>query len=284
MSPELQAELQPLLFNAIVRIAGAFALLVVGRTLAGLARRYTRVVLKRTHLTASMIEISERSAYYGTLFLAVFLALIVLGIPAEVLITVVGVVAIVAAVALRESLRDLAATLIFAIFQPFKPGDMIETNGVTGRVQEILLFNSVIITLDHRKLIIPNGNIQNTNLINYSALENVRLDLPVSLSYASDVSKAKGTLYEIAAADPRVLREPPSVVAVQELGDNGVLLMLRVYSTPDDYWDLRPALTEQVKLEFDRLGLTIPFPQMDLHLDRGTAQKGNIPQQVKASL
>ena len=259
--------LQAFLLMAIPRALGALAALLVGRWLAGAVRRWTHAAMQRTHASHSIAEIAERSAYYGILLLTLFVALVVLGVPAEALITAIGIVTIVAAVALRESLRDLAATVIFIIFQPFKVGDRIETNGVVGNVQEILMFNTVLITLDHRELTIPNGNIQNNNLVNYSALDKIRLDLSVNVSYADNLQNARTILLEIANADARVLREPPAVVDVMELGENGMGLVLRVYSKPDDFWALRPALNERVKLEFDQRNLTIPFPQLDLHVN-----------------
>lgn len=268
MLPENFAELQALIIDAILHIAAAVVILLVGRWLAGVVRGWLRRALPRTHATPSLALILERAVFYFILLNAIFVALVVLGIPAEALITIVAVVAIVGAVALRESLRDLAATVIFIIFQPFKVGDQIDTNGVVGTVQEILLFNTVLITLDNRKLTIPNGNIQNTNLVNYSALDKVRLDLPVPLSYADDFQKAKETLLEIAGKDARVLSDPQPVVDLMELGPNGMSLMLRVHTNPEDFWALRPALNEEVKRVFGERGLTIPFPQLDLHVEQ----------------
>jgi small conductance mechanosensitive channel len=261
-------DLQTFLLNAALRIGAALAALLIGRWFAGIARGWVRRAMQATHATASLTEIAVRTSYYGTLFVAIFLALVFLGIPAEVLITVIGVVAIIAAVALRESLRDLAATVIFVIFQPFKMGDRIETNGLVGDVQEILLFNTVLITLDNRKLIVPNGNIQNNNIINYSALDKIRLDLPVQISYSDDVQRAKASLLQLASQDNRVLKDPAAVVDVMQLAESGVSLVLRAYTTPADYWALRPALTEKIKLEFDQQSIRFPFPQLDIHLDK----------------
>jgi small conductance mechanosensitive channel len=261
-------DIQNILLAAILRVAGCVVVILIGRWLAGVARRSLRAALRRTHTAPSIANIFERAVYYLTLLLAVFIALVVLGISANVLITVIGVVVVVAAVALRESLSDLAATVIFVIFVPFKVGDLIETNGTVGFVEEVLLFNTVLITLDHRKLTIPNGKIQNSNLINYSALDKIRLDLPVQLSFASDLQKAKATLLELGAKEERVLDDPPMVVDVMGLDDGRLSLVLRVYTKPNDYWGLRPALNEQIKLEFDRRGLTIPSPQLELHVDQ----------------
>ena len=264
----MNVELQRFLLVAILRIAGGIAIFLVGHWLAEKSRRLVQVALHRTHATPSLARIVARIIFYAVLGVAIFVSLVVFGIPADVLITIIGVFVVVAAIALRESLRDLAATVIFVLFQPFKVGDLIETNGAVGQVEEILLFNTVLVTLDNRKLIIPNGNIQNSNLFNFTAQDKLRLDLSVPLSYGDDLGLATETLLEIARADARVLAEPPPLVDVMEFGARAVGLVLRVYTTPDDYWALRPALNEQVKLEFDRRRLTIPFPQLELHVDQ----------------
>lgn len=270
MLPENFAELQALIIDAIVHIAAALAILLVGRWFAGVVRRYLGKALQRTHVTTSVALILERTVFFATLAVFAFIALVVLGIPAQALIAIVVVGAIIAAVALRESLRDFAATVNFIIFQPFKVGDQIDTNGVTGTVEEILLLNTVLITFDQRKVFIPNGNIQNNNLINYSAKDKLRLDLPVPLSYRDDFQKARDTLLEIARKDERVLSDPPPFVDLMELGENGMSLMLRVHTKPEDFWALRPALNEEVKRVFGERGLTIPFPQLDLHVNQTT--------------
>ncbi|HMN26975.1 MAG TPA: mechanosensitive ion channel family protein [Caldilineaceae bacterium] len=264
----MDAELQNYLLIAVLRVAGGIVILLVGRWLAGVARRLLHTALRRTHATPSLIKIAERTAFDLVLLCAIFIALVTLGISAQVLITIIGVVVIVAVVALRETLRDLAATLIFIVFQPFVVGDQIETNGVVGSVQEILLFNTVLITLDNRKLIIPNSSIQYSNLTNYTAQDQLRLDLSVPVRYSDALDLAKATLLEVAHADERVLAEPPPVVDLMELGESRIKLVLRVYTKPADFWALLPALNEQVKREFDRRGLSFPFPQMELHVDQ----------------
>lgn len=257
-------ETQPLLVAGLVRVLGALAVILIGRWLAGAVRSWVRKALVRTHATASLLEIFSRSSFYGVLLFTLFIALVILGVPAELLITIIGVVVIIGAIALRESLRDVAATLIFFIFQPFKAGDLIETNGITGRVQEILLFSTVIITLDRRKIVVPNGNIQNTNLVNYSAMENVRLDIQIRLTYAEDIAAMRDLLVGIAKSDVRTLTEPPPFVEVMEMQADGVYLVLRVFVEPDNFFALRPALTEKIKLEFDRNGYAFPMPQLDV--------------------
>lgn len=263
----MDADSTVILLTALLRIAAGVGLILVGRWLARAARRWTRIGLQRAHTSPSLTNTLERGVYYGTLLVVAFFALVMFGIPPEFLIAILGLIVIIAAVSLRETLRDLAATVIILVFQPFTVGDRIETGGFVGDVQEILLFNTVLITLDSRKLIIPNGLIQNSNLINYSALDRIRLDVPVQVSYADDLAAARSALLQTANADARVISEPPAWVDVTELGDDGVGLVLRLFTTPADFWGLRPALTEQIKLEFDRCHLTFPFPQLSLHVD-----------------
>jgi small conductance mechanosensitive channel len=182
-----------------------------------------------------------------------------------VLLGTLGIIVVVAAVALRESLRDLAATVIFILFQPFKVGDIIQTNGVTGQVQEILIFSTLLVSPDNKQIIIPNGNIQNSTLLNLSALDKVRIDLSVRLSYADKVQAAKEMLLALAKADSRVLETPAPFVQLMELGDSQVEYVLRAYTSPVDAWSVRPALNEQIKTWMEQQKLSLPLPQLQVH-------------------
>lgn len=264
----LNVDTNPIWINVLFRIAGALAIFLVGRWLARFLQRSVRALMKRSKATPALTEILARGTYYGILVLTFSLALIVLGVPANVLLGTMGIIVVVAAVALRESLRDLAATVIFIIFQPFKIGDVIQTNGVTGQVQEILVFTSVMISADNKKVIIPNGNIQNNTLVNLSALDKVRIDFSVRLSYEDELQQVKATLLEIAKADPRVLKEPAPYVQLMELGDSKVEYILRAYTSPTDSWLVRPYLNEQIKARMEEKTLSLPLPQVQVHGDR----------------
>jgi small conductance mechanosensitive channel len=256
---------QPLWVILLVRIGGAILVLLVGRWLAGFLQSSVRSVMKRSRATPSLTEILARGTYYGIQVLAVSLALIILGIPANVLLGTLGIIVVVAAVALRESLRDLAATVNFIVFQPFKVGDIIQTNGVTGKVQEILLFTTVMVSPDNKQIILPNGNIQSSTLVNLTALDKVRIDLSVRLSYADGVQQVKDILVALAKADPRVLETPAPFVQVMELGDSQVEYVLRAYTSPIDAILVRPALNEQVKSWMEERKLSVPLSQIQVH-------------------
>lgn len=249
----------------LLRIAGAAAIFLVGRWLAGALQRSVRAVLKRTRTTPALKEILARGTYYGILVISSSLALIMLGIPANILLGTLAIIIVVAAIALRESLRDLAATVNFLVFQPFKIGDIIQTNNVVGQVEEILIFTTVIVSPDNKQIIIPNGNIQNSTLVNLSARDKVRIDLSFRLSYADKLQYVREMLVAIAKADSRVLETPEPFIQLMEMGDSQVEYVLRAYTSPKDAWFVRPALNEQVKVWMEEQKLSIPLAQLQVH-------------------
>jgi small conductance mechanosensitive channel len=265
MTQNFNLNTQPLWIVILVRFGGAVVIFLVGRWLAGLLQRSVRAVMKRTRATPALIEILARGTYYVILIFALTLALITLGIPASLLIGTLGLIVVVAAVALRESLRDLAATVNFIVFQPFKIGDVIQTNGVSGQVQDILIFTTMMISPDNKKIIIPNGNIQSSTLVNLSALDKVRIDLSVRLSYADGMKQAKDMVVELAKANSRVLETPAPFVQVMELGDSQVEYVLRAFTSPVDFLSVRAALNEQIKTWMEQQKLSLPLPQLQMH-------------------
>ena len=265
MTQNFNLNTQPLWIVILVRFGGAVVIFLVGRWLAGLSQRSVRAIMKRTRATPALIEILARGTYYVILIFALTLALITLGIPASLLIGTLGLIVVVSAVALRESLRDLAATVNFIVFQPFKIGDVIQTNGVSGQVQDILIFTTVMISPDNKKIIIPNGNIQSSTLVNLSALDKVRIDLSVRLSYADGVQQVKDMLVELAKANSRVLETPAPFVQVMELGDSQVEYVLRAFTSPVDFLSVRAALNEHIKTWMEQQKLSLPLPQLQMH-------------------
>jgi small conductance mechanosensitive channel len=152
------------------------------------------------------------------------------------------------------------------LFQPFRLGELIEGNGVLGVVKEIQLFSTVLVTGDNKEITIPNAKIQGNNLINYTRLGRLRVDFVFGVSYADDLAKVKSVLADILASDSRVLAEPAPLIFVQTLDDSSVNMAVRPWTTTEDYWALQWDLPERVKLRFDEEGITIPFPQRDVHL------------------
>jgi small conductance mechanosensitive channel len=253
------------LFLFLLHLGLAVVVMLLGRWLAQFARARMVVVLQQTKLTDSLKQLSVRLTYWLVLLAAFLLALAVAGVPTTALITTAGVVIIILGIALQESLSDFASAIIFSLFPSFKVGDLIETNGVLGRVQEAQLFSTVLLRADNKVITIPNSNIRKNNLINHTQLPVLRVDMEVLISYESDLAKAKRVLQDLLAADERVLADPPPMLIVLELEDNGVKLGVRPFVKTDDYWWVLWDTLERIKLRFDKEGIIIPYPQRQLH-------------------
>jgi len=155
------------------------------------------------------------------------------------------------------------------IFRPFTKGDFVEAGGATGVVDKISIFTTTMTSPDNKEIIVPNGAILGNNITNFSARPTRRVDMVFGISYDDDIRKAKQLLEEIIAADERVLAEPAPVIALGELGDSSVNFLVRPWAKSEDYWRLLWDTTETVKLKFDEAGISIPYPQMDVHFDKG---------------
>ena len=226
------------LVGLLWHLALAVVIVLIGRWLARIARRWVRRGLKKMTLTESVEQLAERATYYGILLGAILVAMAVVGVPTTSLLYTIGIVIVIFGVALQESLSSFAATVIFLTFQPFKVGELIETNGVIGTVREISLFHTVLTKADNKLLTLPNAQIQNSVLANYTRMGTLRADLTFSIGYNDDLRRAKQVLAEILAADPRAPPEPPAAVVVQELGDNAVELGIRPWVNYVDYLEL----------------------------------------------
>lgn len=249
-----------------LRIGGAFAIMLVGRWLARRSRDWVRRLLLKTTLTESLSELTVKGAYYGVLGSAALIALTVLGVPVTSLVAAIGVIVVILGIALQESIGNFAATVIFLLFNPFEVGDLIETGGVLGTVQEIQVFNTVLHKADHKVVVLPNAKIQADGITNYSKLPVLRIDLDISISYDDDIAEAKRVAKEVVTEDPRVLSDPEPFIIVQELDDSGVNLSVRPFVRGEDYWWTMWDLREALKVGFDEAGITIPYPQRDVHL------------------
>jgi small conductance mechanosensitive channel len=252
------------------RVAAAALVLVVGFVLARAARRLTVRTLRRPDvahaLGPSLVRLLSAAVYYLLLAVAAAAALIALGVPVNVVLTVVLVVVVVLAVALQQSAANLAATVVFLLFQPFKRGELVATMGHMGTVQEILLFNTVLLLPDERLVSLPNSKIQESGITNYARMGRVRADVSLTVGYGQDVSQARAAITQIAASDRRVLPDPPFEVVVDELGEDGVRLLVFPYVAPGDYWVVRNHLREQIKARFEAAGIRFALPQRDVHL------------------
>ena len=252
------------------RIGLALLVLLIGRFIARLARRLARRLLERPHvahaLGPSLVRLISEAVYYVLFALALGLSIIALGVPATYVVGASAILLIIFAVALQQSLANFAATVIFLVFQPFRRDEWIETMGHSGTVQEILFFNTVIEQGDKKLVSLPNSKIQDSGIINYSRMKIVRVDVVCTVSYSVDLARVREVLNELAAGDKRIVADPAFAIVVDDLGENGVRLIVRPWVDWDDYWDVGNDLRERIKNRFDAEGIAFALPQRNIHL------------------
>jgi len=189
-----------------------------------------------------------------------------LGIETTSFIAVLGAACLAIGLALQGSLANFAGGVLILIFRPYKVGDFVEAAGQSGIVKSIEIFSTVLTTGDNKTIILPNGSISNSAVINYSTQETRRVDLVFGIGYDDDIRKAKDLLGALINADKRILKDPEPMVVVSNLGDSSVDITTRSWVNAADYWGVYFDLVENVKLAFDEEGISIPYPQTDVHL------------------
>jgi small conductance mechanosensitive channel len=252
----------------IINIVFAIAIFVIGRIVIKMVVSLMRKVLNRSQMDAMLVNFVLSILNAVLLLVVIVASLDRLGVDTTSLIAIVGAAGLAIGLSLQDSLKNFAAGVMLLIFKPFKAGDFVEAAGVSGVVEDISIFTSIFRTVDNREIIIPNGAIYSGVIINFSARDTRRIDMVFGIGYDADLRKAKQLLNDIIAEDERVLKDPSVVIAVSELADSSVNFVVRPWVKSADYWNVRWDTIEKVKLRFDQEGISIPFPQMDVHLHK----------------
>ena len=265
-SKALLVEVQRLAIEYAPKAALALVALVVGwiavRVLVGLARR----ALGRAGVDTTLANFIANLLRMGLMTLVVLMAVDTLGFETTSFVAILGAAGFAVGFALKDSLGNFASGVMIMIFRPFRAGDFVEAGGTSGTVVEVGVFATVIKTGDNKKVIVSNSSITGGNITNYSAFPTRRVDMTFGIGYADDIDRAKAILEDILAKDERVHAEPAPLVAVAALADSSVNLLCRPWTDTADYWKVYWATHEEVKKRFDAAGVTIPFPQRDVHL------------------
>jgi len=247
-------------------VIGAIVLLIVGRIAAGIGRKMTVRALGRSNADPALIPFFSKATYYLIWAVVLIGVLGLFGIQTTSLVAVLGAAGLAVGLALQGTLSHFAAGVMLLIFRPFTIGDYVEAGGAAGSIEEIGLFGTTLRTPDNIKTIIPNGLIWGGKISNFNGYENRRIDLVAGISYDDDIQKAIDTITAILQADDRVLTDPSPTVAVSNLGDSSVDLIVRPWCRSSDYWELRFDLTRAIKEGLEGAGCSIPYPQQDIHL------------------
>ncbi|GJQ62032.1 MAG: mechanosensitive ion channel protein [Melioribacteraceae bacterium] len=250
----------------IENLALGIIILVVGWVLIKIVKKGLTKALKRSEIDETISKFIVNVANVILLAALVIAVLNEVGVETASLLTVLGAAGLAIGLALQGSLSNLAAGVMLIIFRPFKVGQFVEAGGTMGSVNEIQIFNTIMSTPDNKVIIIPNSKIIGDTITNFTERDTRRMDLVFGIGYGDDIKKAKDIIEKVLKADERVLKDPIYTIGVLELADSSVNLAVRPWVKTSEYWPLYWDLMENMKYEFDANGISIPFPQRDVHL------------------
>lgn len=249
-----------------IPLAKALLIFIIGLWVIKIIRGAVKKGFAKSNMDASLQPFLISLIYNTLLVLLVLTTLSTLGIQMTSFVAIIGAAGLAIGLSLQGTLQNFAGGVIILIMRPFKVGDYIDGAGHSGTVQAIQIFQTILLTPDNKRIVLPNGALSNAGITNYSAEENRRVDMVFGIGYDDDIKKAKKVLQEIMDSDERVLKDPAPMLVVGELGDSSVNFNFRPWVKGSDYWGVYFDMTEKVKLRFDEEGISIPFPQRDVHI------------------
>lgn len=267
----IQSYLQKLPETALrfgIRVVLALLVFLIGAQLIKLLGKVLRKSMKRGNADVGVIQFLDSFIRITLYVLLIFFIASGFGLDAASVVALLGSAGVALGLAVQGSLSNFAGGVLILLLKPFKVGDyIIAGNGNEGTVVEIQIFYTKLTTADNRLVVIPNGELSNSSMINASAMPKRRIDIPVGISYQADIRQAKEVLLGILEKDEKVLQEQDKKVFVDSLGDSAVILNVRCYAASEDFWETKWRLTENIKYALDDAGISIPYNQLDVHLD-----------------
>ncbi len=251
-----------------INIVLALAIFIVGRVISKMVIKILKKILRKTGMDDILVRFISSIANSILLLFIIIAALDRLGVDTTSLIAILGAAGLAVGLALQGSLQNFASGVMLIIFRPFKVGDFVDAGNTSGIIESITIFNTIMRTGDNREVIVPNGSIYNGTITNYSTRATRRIDMVFGIGYEDDIKKAKDIMLTILKDDERILNDPEPLVAVAELADSSVNFNVRPWVNTPDYWTVKYDLIEKIKLAFDENSISIPYPQMDLHIDK----------------
>jgi len=249
-----------------LNILVALLVFFIGKKVAKSLANLTEKLLRKSDVEETLAIFLRTVIYYSLVTAVVIAALGQTGINITSFLAVLGAAGLAVGLALKDSLSNFAAGVLLILFKIFKKGDYITAGGESGTVSAIKIFYTVLTTPDNKEITVPNSGVLGGSIVNVTANDTRRVDLVMGIGYDDDLLKAKELLTKIVSEDPRVLKEPAPTIEVSELADSSVNFVVRPWCKTGDYWAVHFALTEKVKIIFDQEGISIPYPQTDVHL------------------
>ena len=249
-----------------VNIIAALAVFIIGRWVAKIVRKVARRVMTKKNVDPIIIGFTCNMAYIALLVFIIIAALGQLGIQTTSFIAILGAAGLAIGLALQGSLSNFAAGFLMVIFRPFNVGDYVEAAGVDGTVEEIQIFTTTLVTPDNKTVIIPNAKLTGDNIVNWTAKGTRRVDMVFGIGYDDDIDKARQIMEDVLSKDERILKDKATQISVVELADSSVNFVVRPWAKVSDYWGLYMDAMENIKKAFDEQGISIPYPQQDVHM------------------
>ena len=247
------------------RILLALVIFLVGRFLIGLINKLAARMMERKHLDASIQSFLKSFINILLTILLLISVVSALGVNTTSFAALLASAGVAVGMALSGNLQNLAGGIIILLFKPYKVGDYVDAQGVSGTVKEIQIFHTILQTVDHKVIYVPNGALSSGSVVNYSLSEDRRIEWSIGVEYGTDAEKVKSTLLSIASADGRILQDPAPFIALSGLGESSVDFVLRAGVKNADYWDVYFDLNRQIYEVFGQKGISFPFPQLVVH-------------------
>ncbi|MBL4589939.1 MAG: mechanosensitive ion channel [Alphaproteobacteria bacterium] len=249
-----------------IKIALAIAIFMIGKRIAKLAIGFVKKMMIKASMDETLTSFAGNIMYGLSMAFIVIAALSQLGVDTTSLAAILAAAGLAIGLALQGSLSNFASGVLIILFHPFKIGDWVDIAGVAGTVEEISIFTTVLTTGDNKQVIIPNGTVTSNNIINNSTKPTRRVDLVIGVGYDDDLKKVKKVLTKIVEKHDLILKEPATKIAVSELAENSVNFVVKPWVKAGDYWTVHADLLEEIKLTFDKEGISFPYPQRDVHI------------------
>lgn len=272
----LDAEWKALALSYGMKFLGGLLIFLIGLRIAKWVSGLAEKGLTRAQVEPTAVMFLRKVAYVILLVVLILAVLQVFGVPMTSMIAVLGAAGLAIGLALKDSLSNIASGVMLVTLKPFKVGDTVNINGEMGKVESVSIFQTCLRGPDNQVIVLPNSLVTTDSIINLTPDVKRRIALVIGIGYDDDIDKARAAALEVMRADERVLPEPPADVLVYELGDNSVNLGIRCHVANADYFTTKCELTERIKKAFDRDGISIPYPQRDVHMyHHAVAQEGN---------
>jgi small conductance mechanosensitive channel len=256
------------------RVTGAVLVFILGRWIAKALTSWFRRAIAKAGIEETLSRFLANLIYIVLIALVILTAISTLGVNTNNFLAILGAAGLAVGLALKDSLSNFAAGVMLVFFRPFKVGEFIDAAGISGSVESIRIFNTVLKTPDNRVITVPNSQIYGGTITNFSAEATRRIDLLIGISYDDDSGRAKALIQGVLSAETRVLEEPATQILVMELGASSVDIAVRSWVKTPDYWQVRSDLLEKIKRTLEGAGLSIPYPQRDIHIVSSVSNNG----------